>query len=1696
MLLATMLVNFIPITAKALSDKDKEELNTSVRVDTLSNFFKDTEVLVINDKPSSTNASGYDLAYYTKLDLSNASIPYLLGIARGIMNLSKDAYNKDFDAVEIAGIEKAFGLKAIEDASHSELGTLRDMCIGMAAYKIKNNPDVIQGSERDIAKFATVLMSDWQNMQKLGEKDGGINTACLVNQFSFNGCSDVAAVFENIMANAQKEQVSQVKKESMSSLKTEWDDTDKYDSTRRAVLFLTDKDAESPCKVEVVIGAKDYYGVDNNSRDKYVNNLQKDDQNGQILNSIIWTMLHDNSIFGNQTKNVAILSLILQRGSAYSYATNKIGHIDGQLQLTKSNKGPEIKAQLTQLDKDIKSVLERSGLDKPSERILYTVGLRMQYAFYAMQSNEELPNDVATTMSLQEDEDYSLRLLEPMLITNPNISNLEGYTMLNNVANEIAWTGKVTLPTLGKITSKEGLSANTKTQLRFLRSAYDAWIFMRDKSQAVPKEALNSIDKAWSQSVTLDDGSKTSLKETYERLSQFIDLSDSIFEDTVAGGKPLKNFFDSATMSLSKNLKYGIALSASYMPFKTNVYETVTYKKLVGEDEFFNFHVLYGYYRKPLYIDTNISSVSENYMSGKVGNLKLATLKDILECEKEITLYTDDNFYNIDQLKNYKDEAIQREDKDSALSSAIKSAGTDVDKIAKEYIKAKAEEIEKSLVDKIKDASSVDLNQVLKTGEYEKYPAKMNQVADYETSKKSVSKEKMEEVLLTGKDIDVYLGNGDDNQIDDPSYNIMRAYAVTSGIARDHDVLNLCNTAARQPVFKSSKGIAKIKEAPLSWKSAVINYVILKNAKENMSVSYSSNLDLNKPVYMDIYGNILTESGFVVIPAASNATLNSTYEPYNAGFLTVYGKTFSLDSEYEDFIVDSPIHGVLAIDKEGKQFDLQGTQQGSTDVIDLSSVILSDENRISDLVNVYAENLDENLDTRLYIANVVLEVLRGAPLESIDKIKEGITIGNTIGDNGIEQAAKLELFQDNFLGKHEAAILSLPNIAFFSGIEYLIPLLLKVIIIGVMLMTFKYVYILGVKRRFSLGAVAKYFAVLTLTLAMIYVIPKFFNFCYYWSNKSLLQEESLVISMLNYEKEQAGLEVGIRDVTEVKNKTVLYLKMKDLDIPWYTVFHDISLSPVTESLTKLYTKYAEKDLAFRAKDFKFVAGDLYISIDDLLNATTITFNPTYKSMYDVTTQETPASFYTPYYVFLKDLTVDVNQYNAKNNIFSYSAQTYRDGKLKSLGLIKAFMESPQFTDDKDETDILHLRTIYGKDNLSDENSILRDKALEQARASNWCNVEITDDQFNERYQKLNRRAKKFVAEHRDLIGRISDETFLKMMALDLAIYHNRYFNLDNANSLDIFNIASEDLARLAMVPKDEVIVNSPLSFARFTYEEGGEVSVYFSTILLVLFFLNSWISPIVTILVFVAIFSSLFMRKIIFESEDDSIKGYFYIALYMGGTCWAYALFMKGTTLFSQLGFTPAVNTLLLIIVHIAIILMMLFIGAVVILNWRDLGSAQFSETTMKIGHIMKAIAGSASRMTSKVGEGVLEGRDKLRELTERRRKREEELKRRNLYERGRTDYDVMDDSKVNRFGKGPKLRYEDDDIERSSNRRRIEYEYSGGNRVRVYTNKGVENIDLQSFLYEYGFKPKVNVKGRDLSDRLRDKFDDDDDYL
>ena len=660
--------------------------------------------------------------------------------------------------------------------------------------------------------------------------------------------------------------------------------------------------------------------------------------------------------------------------------------------------------------------------------------------------------------------------------------------------------------------------------------------YFNEEDAAVIDDDYNSLKKIW---------------DAVQNNEQFNANSGQAQEEpeTLTTGQPLPTFFkDYAFTSgqvsgnLTEEYIKGIAYTATLVPMKSNLYSQ-EWMSLLDSDFKENFYNDWGFNRKALYMDTSPGAGEAFFNSGKTskGELRVVTLRDLIEARDDIVLYLDDNFYNINEISDggelFRTYVVN--------NTTLDSEGNPVKDAWSNYMSGIVEESYNTSLDSIvKTGASTNYSKTF----YELMSAADVNAHTYYPDATTDNPGNTDSTVLSSGKINYYL---DTDKTGSEVYTPLQGYAVVSAIYRDPDLYNMLNSATIQyPVFIASEKAAYAQGASTEQMSTIFNWALIKNIEAAMPVGYSGNLDMDCPLYMDILGNIVTESGTIVVPVASNSTIMnpSTFyaTQYGAGLWAVYGAGYQIPVKKNDAnTVQQIFQGILEPDEKGKVYiPVARALQFNGVTVDMSRLSIQDKDTLNLLQNaLYNQILSmENSDKPYYnfnnYANICTEVLRGAPIENIDKEIEGLNIsGSSINQAGVVAAAKLEELNSSLNMGGENTTISLPNLAFMPGFNYLALIVFKVVLLVIVFVNMAIIYMDAVSESLNLGTLWKCLQALVITMLTVLTIPMIFEATYYQSNRALLQNESTLISMLNLEKKESGVEIGVTEVKEPELST-------------------------------------------------------------------------------------------------------------------------------------------------------------------------------------------------------------------------------------------------------------------------------------------------------------------------------------------------------------------------------------------------------------------------------------------------------------------------------------------------------------------------------------------------------------------------------
>lgn len=1043
--------------------------------------------------------------------------------------------------------------------------------------------------------------------------------------------------------------------------------------------------------------------------------------------------------------------------------------------------------------------------------------------------------------------------------------------------------------------------------------------------------------------------------------------------------EPLGNFFSIESQQMTDSWRSGYALSATYVPFETNLYDATSVTHLDDTDWIADFYYKYGFYRKALYTSTDNQAVVNEYIAGKKSGKRLATLRDLLEYDRDIILYIDDNFYNADEIG----DAVSLLD-----YSAMRSTATE-QKMKEEELSEEEEKKSTKITDSLKEGMAELLNvepdTLLKTGDTSYYS---DDIAFKAT------KLGEDTTFLNGNVIDAYLLDEGTllEAIGESEYSTKQSFAVVSAVYRDAELYNatLRTLVSDNAIFKSSPAVVNIPGATPDQYKHFLNYLMLAGLEDHMKNSATQILDLDAPIFCDLFGNIVTESGYVIIPAAANTTLTNKWTPCTLGFATLVGEQSIEIPEYStdfrewftgEYVTTTPDGTVSHLESATyiEHDKMSGWFMEGINGYRLKNSVLTSG---SEAMTVDWSCLPKNSDTLKRIAynktylenstdmysnktlNLVMEVLRGAPIENIDYKKEGLDQRKGISSAGVYIAYKMEGFIDSITSTKDNdtgnSMVTMPNLAFVSGIEYIIMYVVKIAFALFILGLFISLYKEGVSGQLGIKSAFKFVGTILMIVVSIAFVPTLISWSYYESNKTLLKDEIGYIAMLNYTKEFDGAEVGITKVTTPESTTELYLKLQDISLDWWDIIDDVLVKNTFDTVTDMYVEQLE-GIPIANEDGVIRKGSgLYYPVDRLLDDVVISYNSNRNQLQVKNYNEdgSVASYVTPYFAILQQLVTNVNAYNEANNIRSYSPSVSRTGHIVTYDVCSSYLLSDAFI--ADGYDILGLGEILDC-NTSRPHfaaSPFTDTDLELMQYSLWFPNKISDEITRENIKEVEDYARYWISKNKDMFGKIPDEVILKVFALQIATEFNDVFSIPAGQSLEILNIDSKDLTRLMIAERSDVYKYYAYNLARFSLETTGGFGSILTFLFVALQFILQVIKPIFMLLIIGLLLVNVIFRKLLFQKQSRCFEGYIITCACLCACNYAYSALLKLSMNVPDL----FGNSIMSIIVAIAI--QILYLGVLVIIivviksDWKDMGYNSYAITATGIrGAIQDAVA-------------------------------------------------------------------------------------------------------------------------------------------
>lgn len=1064
--------------------------------------------------------------------------------------------------------------------------------------------------------------------------------------------------------------------------------------------------------------------------------------------------------------------------------------------------------------------------------------------------------------------------------------------------------------------------------------------------------------------------------------------------------EPLGRFFSMGNDSMSDQWIRGFALSAIYVPMETNLYDASSVNMVKDSDWISEFYYRYGFYRKALYISTDNSAVVNEKVKGTKSSTRPATLKDLLNYDRDIILYIDDNFYNADKinevitkldynaLRNNLDITLQDKELLEQVKEQLGIVEDDTNAIQKAINK---------IANSISEIFDIDADAILKTGSQSYYSKRLGEKASKLNETPNLLNSMFDAYLLPKEELLGDERKGVKSVLDDYEYSVKQSYAIVSLIYRNVELYNKALDAitSDNAIFKSSKNICNVDGSTSSDWLSIYNYYMLANLSEQMKTDVASTLDLDAPIFTDLFGNIVTESGLVIIPAACNATLCGTrWSPYTVGFATYYnnGNRINIEeynSNVYNWLTGFDYNEYIKNNGNINKADTTSYNAGGYFTIDKSgALVLRDciisSGNLKSVVQWTTLNKNSNVvktlffndayyskGTHLYdnrIVNLVIEVMRGAPIENIDYTYEGIGGKADISKMGIYSAYKLEELSNTLIAGTNGnsyggnSVITIPNLAFVEGIEVIMLYVYKVVFVFLIFGFVIQLYLDAVVNKISPYTIGKFLLTSIMIFATFTIIPKVMSWSYYGANKILLKDEISNIAMLNYVKEFDGSEIGITEVTTPETETKLYMKVGRVEFSWWKIIDNVLFNNTIKTVKDLYREQLSDNSMANQKYVETKSDGLYVNIQDIFNSTDINYNidnnvltneisvinASSEDGYGDEVVNTVTSFVSPYYVILDQLINSINIYNKNNDISTYSWDISSNGHVVTYNFISPYLKSMDFL--SDDADVLALNEVLNTSYKPVvQTTMFDDKDIDKMKMSLWYTEDFTDEDKVSKIDIINQYARNYVIENMDTLGKIPDEIFIKVMALHIAIEFNNQFGTNVADSIEIMNLDTRDLLRFVISDKANVHKYYSYSFARFAYEKSGGIGVIFTAILLVVLWLTSFLKPLLLIVLLGLLIVNIIGRKILFRKESRCIEGYLIGCATLTMANYAYAFMLKITMVIADKTGNSISSLTLGFVIQILYIIILYYIMVIEIKDWKNSGFHEYIANTMKI---------------------------------------------------------------------------------------------------------------------------------------------------
>lgn len=1069
-----------------------------------------------------------------------------------------------------------------------------------------------------------------------------------------------------------------------------------------------------------------------------------------------------------------------------------------------------------------------------------------------------------------------------------------------------------------------------------------------------------------------------------------VEMEDFTYSNKV---EPLGFVIRFGDEQLSTQWKYGYAISSHYVPFQTNLYELSSIEAKANDSEWVTeFYYKYGFYRKALYVTTDPEATVNRVLTGRHSGTKVATLRDLLSYEHDIELYVDQQFYNADDL-------------DAQLSKYTESGGLS--------------EVFGSMF----DAVTLTSDSILKTREYANYSqdiqANVKPLEAPEMNEEDEPIYKYDQILLSGDDI-----LGTDGYLSSYEYSIQQSYGVVSAIYRDSEIFTEANRASvsNEPVFVSSKNVVGVQKDNYNFYRMFYNYLTLSSLENILSKETTLLVDLDAPIFIDMFGNIVTADGYVVIPATANATLSGEqFTPYSVGYATFVANApeeifDGLSPNFYDWLYGSDYEylcGRKNISSRSKSFrercqDTGGgymyllnngdTSMGTTTLTDgvaSATIIWSNLNtRLAVLKNlllsIHFLNAANFYDSQHI--NLILETLRGAPIEFIDFQAEGLETNSSDNKFSAYVAYKFEQIMNaihtdsngTIKDNRVALTFSIIDIFHIESAEKIALLAVKCLLIGFLLLLAAMIVADATVGKMPIKIIGNIIVTCVLTGLCISLIPVLTELSLSTVTKKLMQAECSEMLAMQAQRNAQGMEIGVTQTYPVSSSTDIILHVGSLDVTWYDKLLYSAYSSIDNSFEDLYDERAYGIPIANAPYTIRRGKELYMDTGVVMASTVLQYDATKglltnSKISSVDEDMLSASYILPYYVILDQLVANVNIYNEKNAIQPMNYSVNADGSIRTQDLCYAYFNSPEFLGN--DYDILDMARWFGFDTDKVMYAPYYTQAdMDSFALSYWYPLKADSEYFKKSVEKLYEKARAYVTNNSEMLNYVSDAAYLKSFAMYLAVQYNNIFGVGVADAFEVKCIDTADLLRYVVGTPNDVYKYANRTLPRFAHESGGSLVAILGLAAYATFCLTNVIRVISFIMCYITCCASIVYHRVIKREMNAGMLGFLVLIGELTILNTVFAVIVKVSINLTRWGVSPTIAALIVMLVNLGIALAFGFMSVRGVKEVTHIGKSEvdaikhfFNNMGNRLGNVF---SGSGNESGPERSVGILQAHD------------------------------------------------------------------------------------------------------------------------